>query len=81
LINNKNTFIKYREQDIHWAVYNSEIAHFECICDENASKWEYKDDDDESVNKELCIELVAVKKNENIKTEIFSKVVREVFDD
>ena len=61
MINNKNTFIKYREQDIHWAVYNSEIAHFECICDENILKWKCKDNNDKSIYKELYIESVTTK--------------------
>ena len=39
-----------------------------------------KDNDDELINKKLYTELVTVKKILNIETNLFNKVVRNVFD-
>ena len=79
MISDKNIFTKHEKQNIHWAVCNSEITHYECICDENSSKQKCKDNDDRLTDKELCTESVAAKKNQNTETELFCEVVRDVF--
>jgi len=79
LINNKSTFIKHKEQDIHWAAYNSEIDHYECICDKNSLKQKCKSNNDISTDKKLHTELVATKKSQNTETKLFCEVVRDVF--
>jgi len=80
LISSKNTFTKYKKQDTHWAACNSEIAHSECICDENTLKWKCKNNNDELTDKELCTESITARETQNTETELFSKAVRDVSD-
>jgi len=80
LISNKNTFTKHKKQNTHWAACNSKIVHHECIYNEDVLKQRCKDDNSELTDKKLYIELVAAKKNQNIKTELFCEAVKDVID-
>ncbi len=55
--------IKHKKQNTHWAAYNSEITHSECICGEDALKWKCKNDNDELIDKKLYTKSVTTKEN------------------